>query len=475
MDPEDLPVVFHSAGLWDLFKDWFYFLLRRHYFWEAYRISQSLFYVLPRLECQDLVQDHITEALSANIDQDSVKIAVSSMVQHFIYAFKSTHPSVLAVVQWNDAITWALFGVTLKKAGEDSTSLFSRLCLRRSLELELNISLPLDGGNEDDGLSDLLHEAAMYGDTAVLEVLTTLPNPCTLDELNRRAFSHASLLYSHKILPFLDPENVNAQDGYRRTPLHWASLMGEDNVVETLLSVGKADAGLIDWFGCTPLHYALNPYISDTGVPGSGSERLRIVKALLLSEPASVNTRDLNGQTPLNMAIVQQTYEVAEVLLENEAKIETRDYGALLLIGGNNIDWLSSWKGLLSKYDHSKPSVLGKCEEFEVPALRFQKASLYHPGTIDLNTHAASLLRALDPSYIDEFLPPLRSLLECEFSIYELPTSSQVHDTLHDSEYTTHTIHLNHNSQQQLQQLQATTDTYPTLLNSGFTIQTNRS
>ena len=414
MNEEDIHDNLSFAGPWSLFKDWFYFLLRHNYFWEAHRISQSLFYALPRLECQQLVQDYIAKALGEITDQESVKIAVSSMVQHFIYAFKSTHPSVLAVVQWNDAITWALFGVTLGKADEDSTSVFSRTCLRRSLEVELSISLPLDGVNEDDGLSDPLHEAAMHGDIAVLEALTALPSPCTLDELNQRALSNAALLYSHKILPFLDFKIVDARDGYQRTPLHWASLMGEGNAVKTLLSVGKADAGLIDWFGCTPLHYAVR-----FCVPGSETEHLQTVKALLMSESAGVNTRDSTGQTPLNMAIVQQSYDVAEILLEHKTKIETRDYGALLLLGGNNIDWLSSWKQLLWKHDHSPFLTLST-------AIWHKKASLSLPGTIDLDIHAALLLRALHPSHMDKFLPILRSLLECEFSIYELPTSSQV-------------------------------------------------
>ena len=343
------------------------------------------------------------------------------MVQDFIFAFKSTHPSVLAVVQWNDAITWALFGVTLGKADEDSSSLFSRICLRRSLELELNISLPLDGVNENDELSDALHEAAMYGDTAVLETLTTQPHSCTLDELNRGAFSSAALLYSHNVLPFLDPKIINAQDGYQRTPLHWGSLMAQGNAVETLLNVGKADAGLLDWFGCTPLHYAIR-----SRIPGSERERLRIVKALLKSDSASLNTRNSTGQTPLYMAIDEQSYDVAELLLEHGTTIETRDYGALLLLGGNNSDWLSSWKSLLSKYDQSMPSISDKRDEFEAPALLFKKASLCHPGTIDLHTYAALFLRALHPHFTHIFLPTLRSLLESEFSGHELPIFSQL-------------------------------------------------
>ena len=433
MNPEDLDSSLTSAGLWSVFKDWFYFLLRHNFFWEAHRISQSLFYALPQLESQELVQDYIKQALRGNTDQDLVKIAVSSTVQHFVYAFKSPHPSVLAVVQWNDAITWALFGVILGKADEDSASLFNRLCLRRSLELELNMSLPLNGENEDDGSSNLPYEAARYGDTALMDILTKLPGTCTLYELNRRAFSSAALLYSQNMLPFLRSEIVNAQDGYQRTPLHWASLMAQGNAVETLLGVGQADTGLLDWFGCIPLHYAIS-----SRVPGSEVERLRIVKALLKSDHTSVNKRNSTGQTPLNMvlnmAIDEQSYDVARILLESGATIEVRDYGALLLIGGQNIEWLSSWKRLLSKHDRSQPPTLSDRREFEAPARISKRASLHHPGTIDLDTYAALCLRGLRPDYTEDFLPLLRALLECEFSAYDLPASSQVQDIIREGQ-----------------------------------------
>ena len=56
--------------------------------------------------------------------------------------------------------------------------------------------------------------------------------------------------------PFLNPRTVNAQDGYQRAPLHWACLNGEVQAVKLLLRDWKADTGLLDWFGYTPLHYA---------------------------------------------------------------------------------------------------------------------------------------------------------------------------------------------------------------------------
>lgn len=88
-----------SARSYSAFKDWYYYLLDHGYFWEAHCILHGLSYELPRLECRIMIHHYIEKVLSTNIDQESVVIAVSSTVQDFIYAFKSTHPSVLAVVQ----------------------------------------------------------------------------------------------------------------------------------------------------------------------------------------------------------------------------------------------------------------------------------------------------------------------------------------------------------------------------------------
>lgn len=234
------------------------------------------------------------------------------------------------MVQWNDAVTWALFGVTLAQVDECSISLFNRICLRRSLELELDKPLPLDGVNENHKTVDLLHEAAMYGGVAVLEALTARPSLCTLGELNGWVLSSATLLDSHNLPPFFDPKIMDAVDGFQRTPLYWAALIGQGNAAETLLTLGKANAGLLDWFGCTPLHYAVR-----SGVPGSQTNHLEIVKALARSDSASINTKDLTGQTSLCTAIVNQSYDVAEILLECDTTIETRDYGALAAIWWN--------------------------------------------------------------------------------------------------------------------------------------------
>lgn len=347
--PEDLDASLTdltSDGPWGVFKDWFCFLLRHGYFWEAQRILSSLLHTLTALECRDMVRDYIRKAVSANIGQESVKIAVSSLVQRFVYVVESGN-SPLSVAQWNDAITGALFGITLAKAGEESPSLFNWIRLRRSLErvFEPNIHLPLDGVNEDDEIINRLIEAVMDGDEqAMRQVMISDPSRYTVDDFFIVALFKAAQCDLGDVLPFLNPRTVNARDGYHRTPLHWASLNGHKKAVDRLLIEGGSDPCLLDWFGRTPLHYAVRRC-----VPGSARKLLylQIVEALLKSDSATVATKDPIGLTPLHMAIENDASDVAEILLQHGAIVQIGDYRVL----PRSVGEPSKWHGLLSRYD----------------------------------------------------------------------------------------------------------------------------
>lgn len=345
--PEDLDASLTdltSAGPWGVFKDWFCFLLRHGYFWEAQRILSSLLHTLTALECRDMVRDYIEKAVSANIGQESVKIAVSSLVQRFVFVVESGN-SPLIGAQWNDAITGALFGITLAKAGEEPTPLFNWIRLRRSLAriFQPNVRLPLDGVNTDDEMANRLIEAVMDGDVqAMRQVMVSKPSQYTVDDFFSVALFKAAQCDSSNMLPFLNPRTVNARDGYQRTPLHWASLNGHKEAVDSLLIEGEADPGLLDWFGRTPLHYAVRRC-----VPGSAKKYLQIVEALVKSDSATVATKDPIGLSPLRMAIDNDAYDVAEILLQHGGIVQIGDYSAL----PRPVEEPSKWTGLLSRYD----------------------------------------------------------------------------------------------------------------------------
>ena len=383
---------------------------------------QSLIHELPQLQNRALVQHFIAQAIITNTDQESVQIAVSSLVQHFVYFSKSTYSNPLAAVQWNDDITSALFGVNLTKTDDMSTSQFSRNCLRRSIEEELDLStpLPLDGGNDDSTMDELLHEAALSEDTAMKLAMNAGPSLHVLDELNGWRQSRAVLMQLRDMLPYLDTNIVDARDGYQRTLLHWASMKGQGDAVEALLKTADTDAGSRDWFGYTPLHYAVRSCI-----PASTADHVQIVESLLMYDSASINIRDPSGQTPLHMAIQNRSFGVAVLLLRHNAIVETSDYGALLL---SNLDAIATWKSLLSKYDDGPYTSAGHFEEgissgappryrnqplAEVFKKRvYRGASPRYPGAIELDTGAALILRILPPEATAKDLRPLLTFLK---------------------------------------------------------------
>lgn len=258
-EPKDLEASLTLDGTsvdpWSVFKDWFYYLLDNRSFWEAQRILQSLLHVVSLPESQDMVHEYIEEAMSTNINEESVQIAVSSLVQRFIYVTESRRSSPLAVVPWNDAITWALFGVTLAKKGEDSTSLFNCIFLRRSLEEEIapkiGRKLPLNGVQENDGTSHSLCEAVSSGNVSMMrQAMIVSPTRYRLDEVNSVALLKAAQRNSEKnVLEFLSSDTVHARDGYQRTALHWAALKGGLRTICILLVQGRANPGSLDWLG----------------------------------------------------------------------------------------------------------------------------------------------------------------------------------------------------------------------------------
>ena len=354
-DPEEVDTRLVSDdihfGPWSVFKDWYYYLLEHECFWEAQRILHSLFHKVPLPQCKDMVNDFIKKALSTNIGQESVQIAVSSLIQRFVYVDEIKHSSLLAVVQWNDAIAWSLFGATFAKAGEECISLFSRICLRRSIEhyLEPSITLPLNGVHGNDDLNNSLSEAVGRGGLSVLrQAVVAEPIRCTLDELNGAALLKAAQLKREgKMKPFLKPRTVKAQDGYQRASLHWACLSGHLKDVKLLLDTGEADAGLPDWFGCTPVHYAVR-------------SKDRILELLLESNSAKVNMKDPNGLTPLRMAILNRSPRKAKILIQHGATLKDHDREEIALqlkatktntkASSQRLSGMSEWEQLLSMY-----------------------------------------------------------------------------------------------------------------------------
>ncbi|WP_353271420.1 ankyrin repeat domain-containing protein [Wolbachia endosymbiont (group A) of Rhorus exstirpatorius] len=105
--------------------------------------------------------------------------------------------------------------------------------------------------------------------------------------------------------------NVNVQDEWEKTSLHYSAQHGHAQVVEVLLEEG-ADVNAQNEDKGTPLHYA------------AYSGHIEVVKHLIKKE-ADVNVVDRYGRSPLHYAAENGYTQVVEVLLEEGADVNAQD------------------------------------------------------------------------------------------------------------------------------------------------------
>lgn len=111
--------------------------------------------------------------------------------------------------------------------------------------------------------------------------------------------------------------NVNARDPYGMTPLHKAAAFGCQEIAELLTAHGADLRAFGTKYGViqvTPLHLA-----AESGFPG--------LVQLFLDAGVDVNirTEGKNRVTPLHMAAAKGRAEVVEILLKSGAEVNARD------------------------------------------------------------------------------------------------------------------------------------------------------
>lgn len=115
-----------------------------------------------------------------------------------------------------------------------------------------------------------------------------------------------------------NPGLIRTRDhALQQTPLHWASSVGDQDVVAWLLEQ-NADVDAKDGNGNTPLHLA--------AFMGRGQ-----VAASLLDRGAHVNAPNSYGYTPLAMAARNQHLDSAELLVARGAKVDCGPSGTELI------------------------------------------------------------------------------------------------------------------------------------------------
>lgn len=145
--------------------------------------------------------------------------------------------------------------------------------------------------------------------------------------------------------------DINHVDNRLRTPLHNASVKGDNGVLEGLL-MGKANTDLLDKDNCTPLclairedniegaHILINSGTVDVNMGGGifGSPmhlavvklEISLVRALIIKQ-ADVNKVDCDGNTPLHLVMnvfsknPQKCTYIAETLVMSGANVNMKN------------------------------------------------------------------------------------------------------------------------------------------------------
>ena len=128
--------------------------------------------------------------------------------------------------------------------------------------------------------------------------------------------------------------NVNALDGLRRTPLHYAFLSREDSrqtrpcdpiqIVSLLVESMEPETILqSDVHGCTALHYAAlrGATVTSLLLIQRGKARSEFLSLLCTLSGAAVDCVDLRGNTPLGYAVLGRHQGCALMLVQREANI----------------------------------------------------------------------------------------------------------------------------------------------------------
>lgn len=157
-----------------------------------------------------------------------------------------------------------------------------------------------------------LHLAATVGDEPLLLLLVRAGAAVGAKDKNGTTPLHLAASYGNSAaIEWLlaHGAEVNAQDNKGETPLHAAVRRVRKSAVEELVAGGAA-VNAASRHGTTALHVAA------TGGPDAAEvdALMTAISAVLLEHEANVNARDLDGHTPLDLALREKRTQLAELL-----------------------------------------------------------------------------------------------------------------------------------------------------------------
>ncbi len=144
-------------------------------------------------------------------------------------------------------------------------------------------------------------------------------------------------------------EDLEAQDRFVGTALHWAALTDNAEVAQALIAAGANVNSAAQGDGTTALHVAaqrgsieLAAALIEVGAEtdarstakntplhqAAGNDRVGVA-ALLLDAGADINARNRNGRTPLHVAAVSNASGAIELLARSGVDIDQKDRSGL--------------------------------------------------------------------------------------------------------------------------------------------------
>lgn len=178
--------------------------------------------------------------------------------------------------------------------------------------------------NKNDNTA--LNAATHFGHlTCIKELYSKIKSPLSSDS-GMTGLMSAVMKNKPECIPLLiQYEDINSVNSYQQTALHLAVKFGSLNILPKLLKY-KPNLDLLDKYGITPLHLALNRKV----------HAYRCSK-LLIEAGADINKQDERGNSILAKQIMVGKTPAVEFLLENGANTEVKnnfDITAILLASG---------------------------------------------------------------------------------------------------------------------------------------------
>jgi ankyrin repeat protein len=270
----------------------------------------------------------IIEAIKNNaVDRVQELLQQDPILVNSVRTVDGSSPLHLAAEFGNPGMVQALIDAgadIYRRNGHGNTPFYEAMCLGHDDVVELMFANALNINAADDEGITALHTAALTNEAELVEFL-----------IARGAA-------------------IDARDHAGSTPLHLAALNGNYNIVKLLVSAGS-DINIRNKCGWTPLHYAtlwqngnldrqglVIEFLFDSGAEldiASHSIWLLLRYAVyvsntglierILSEGGNINTRDDQGLTPLDYAIVAGDTKLIEFLRARgaDSKIKVPDPG----------------------------------------------------------------------------------------------------------------------------------------------------